>query len=110
MRVISCDTVIDGAFFHQPDFLVTQEEVSRHRGQNMVIPSGVFPNLVMIHPQFRFGFLEALLYGPAKATEPNECGQPCANGGIADEISVSAIHSDATSNNEPDGSIRDFVL
>jgi hypothetical protein len=78
MRVLSCDTVIDGAFFSQPDFQVPKEEVSQHRGQNMVIPSRVFPYLVMIHSQFCFGFLKALLYGPAKATEPNESGQPCA--------------------------------
>ena len=110
MRVLSCDTVIDGAFFSQPDFQVPKEEVSQHTGQNMVIPSGVFPNLVMIHPQFRFGFLEALLYGPAETAEPDECGQPCANGGIADEISVSAIRSDATSDNEPDGFIRESIL
>ena len=84
--------------------------MSQHTGQNMVIPSRVFPNLIMIHSQFRFGFFEALLYGPTNATEPNECGQSCADWGIADEISVSAIRSDATSDNEPYGFIRESVL
>ena len=110
IRVLSCDTVIDGAFFPQPDFQVPEEEMSQHTGQNMVIPSRVFPNLIMIHSQFRFGFFKALLYGPSNATEPNECGQSCANWGIADEISVSAIRSDATSDNEPNGFIRESVL
>jgi hypothetical protein len=76
----------------------------------MMIPSCVFPNLIMIHTQLRFGFFEALLYGPSKATEPNEFGQPCADRGVAYEISVSKIGCDGTSDNEPDGSNRQFVL
>ena len=107
---LSCDIVIDGAFFPQPDFQVPKEEMSQHTGQNMVIPSGIFPNLVMIHSELCFGFLKTLFYGPAKATEPNECGQPRANWGIADKIPVSRIGSNGPSDNEPDDSIRKFVL
>ena len=76
----------------------------------MVIPSEIFPDLVMIHSEFCFGFLKALLYGPAKATEPNECGHPSANWGIADKISVNRIGSNGPSDNEPDDFIREFVL
>jgi hypothetical protein len=47
-------------FFPQPDFQVPQEEVCQLTGQNMVIPSRVSPNFVLIHPQFRFGFFEVL--------------------------------------------------
>jgi hypothetical protein len=83
ISVLSCDSVIDGAFFSQPDFQVPQEKMSEHTGQNMVIPTSIFPNLVMIHAQFGFGFFKALLYGPTKATEPNECGEPCAKWCIA---------------------------
>ena len=110
MRVLSCDTVIDGAFFPQPDFQVPKKEMSQYTGQNMVIPSRIFSHLIMIHSQFRFGFFEALLYGPTNATEPNESGQSRTNQGITDEIPVIAIRSDATSNNEPDGFIRESVL
>ena len=83
ISVLSCDSVMDGAFFPQPDFQVPKEKVSKHTGQNMVIPTSIFPNLIMIHTQVSFGFLKALFYGPSKATEPNECGEPGAKWCIA---------------------------
>jgi len=82
----------------------------QHTGQHMAIPGWVFAKIVVFRAQFRFGFLKALLCGPSKAAGPNECGQACANGGIAYEVSVHTIRCDGAPDNEPSGSIRDLVF
>jgi len=110
MRNLSCDTVIDGAFFPQPDLQVPQEEVGQHAGQDMVIPTRVFPNLVVVHTQFLFCFFKALLYGPAKPAEPHEGGQPGAHRSVADEISIHRSLVEAPSDNEPHSFIWNPVL
>ena len=72
MRSLSCDSVMAGAFFPQPDSHVPEEKMSQHAGQHMVAPPGKLPYLVVIHSQVRFGFLEALLDGPAHSRKPDK--------------------------------------
>src|SRR4030042_6886604 len=72
MSNLSCDSVIAGAFFPQPDSHVPEEEVSQHAGDHMVAPPRIFSYLVMVHPQVGFGLLEALFDSPANPREPDK--------------------------------------
>src|SRR5262249_20669107 len=49
-------------FFSQADFQVPEKEMRQHRRQHMVVPTGIFPPLIMVHTQLRFPFFEALLH------------------------------------------------
>ena len=64
MSSLSCDSVIAGAFFPQPDSHVPEEKMSQHAGDHMVTPPRIFSHLVVIHPQICLGLLEALFDGP----------------------------------------------
>ena len=90
-RTLSCDRVIDGAFFPQSYFEMPEEKMSKHRCQHMVVPSGVFSNFVMIHAKFRFGFLKALFDGPSDATQPDKKAQPSTIWGIAQIIFINRL-------------------
>jgi hypothetical protein len=35
----------------------------QHRHQHMVVPAGIFAYFIVVHPEFRFPFFEALLNG-----------------------------------------------
>jgi len=89
MSSLSCDSVIAGAFFPQPDSHVPEEKMSRHACQHMVPPPGKLPHLVVIHPQIRFGFLKTLLDGPANLREPDEGLQAGGSAGVRDEVGIS---------------------
>jgi hypothetical protein len=71
-KTLSCDRVMDGAFFSHPDFQVPEKKMGQHARYHMVVPSWKFAHLVVIHTQLCFGFLEALLNSPSQATEPHE--------------------------------------
>jgi hypothetical protein len=101
MSSLSCDSVIAGAFFPQPDSHVPEEKMSRHACQHMVSPAGKLPHLVVIHPQIRFGLLKALLDGPAKPREPNEGFQAGGSVCVRDEIGISGAFSKSPANNQP---------
>src|SRR5208337_1659823 len=51
-------------FFSPSYFQVPQKEVGQDACQDVLMPSTKFSDLVMVHPQFGFGFFEALLNGP----------------------------------------------
>jgi len=88
MSNLSCDSVIAGAFFPQPESRVPEEEVTQHAGDHMVAPPRIFSYLVMVHPQVGFGFLETLLHGPADPGEPDKGLQPGGSTGVRDEVGV----------------------
>ena len=71
-RTLSCDSVIDGAFFPHPDFQVPEEEMCQHGGYDVVVPSWKFPHLVVVHSQFCLGFLKTLFNSPSQTTEPHK--------------------------------------
>jgi len=71
-NVRSCDTVRAGAFFPQVQLQAPQKEMRQHRRQHMVMPAGIFAHFIVIHPEFRFAFCEALLNRPPHATEPDK--------------------------------------
>jgi hypothetical protein len=54
----------------------------------MVMPAPVFPDLIVIHTEFSFGFFKTLLYGPTKTTEPDKRGQSGADRRVTQEITV----------------------
>jgi hypothetical protein len=72
MSNLSCDSVIAGAFFPQPDSHVPEEKMSQHASQHMMPPSGKLPHLVMIHAQVRFGLFKTLLDGPSYTRKPDK--------------------------------------
>ena len=79
---------MDGAFFPQSYFQVPQKEVGQDACQDVLMPSTKFSDLVMVHPQFGFGFFEALLNGPAQPTEPNKAAELGTPESIADKIRI----------------------
>lgn len=53
---------MDLAFFSKPDFQGPEKEVGRHAGEDGVMPGRILPDLVVIHPEFRFDFLDHPIY------------------------------------------------
>ena len=76
MSTLSCDRVIDGAFFPQPDFQVPEEEVGKHTSEYMVVPAPELTHFIMIHPQVVLRLLERLLDGPTKPAKPDKSLEP----------------------------------
>jgi hypothetical protein len=60
--------------------------MGKHARQDMVVPPGKLPHLILVHSQFCLGFFKALFYGPPQATQPNKFFQPGADRRIGDEI------------------------
>ena len=75
-----------GTFFPQPDPEVPQEKVSEHAREHVVIPSRIFPHLIVIHPELTLGFLEALLDGPPDPAQPDKDLEARAHRGVADKV------------------------
>ena len=84
---------MDGVFFPQSDLQMPEEKVSQHTGQNMMMPSWIFPDLIVVHPQLRFGFFKTLLNGPSNTAEPNKSRQMGAPGGIADIVGINRVRA-----------------
>jgi hypothetical protein len=59
----SWDTVSAGAFFPQAQLETPQKKVRQHRREHMVVPAWIFAHFIVVHPEFRFPFFEALLNG-----------------------------------------------
>jgi len=102
-RALSCDSVIDGAFFSHPDFQVPEEEMRQHTCEYVVMPPRKLTNLIVVHTQFGFGFLETLLDRPAQAAEPNQRLQSCTRRCVADEKAVYRFLAQGPTNQQPDG-------
>ena len=49
-----------------------QKEMGQHTREHVMMPSGIFAHLIVVHPQLRFRFLEALFDGPPDPTEPHQ--------------------------------------
>jgi hypothetical protein len=73
---------MDGVFISQPDLQVPQKEVGQHACENVMMPAHELSNFVMVHAQFGFGFLKALLNRPAQAAEPHQGIEPYRRGGV----------------------------
>ena len=72
MSKLSCDSVIAGAFFPQPDPHMPEEEVSQHAGNHMMAPPRKFSDLIMVHPQISFCLSETLFDGPSYSGKPDK--------------------------------------
>jgi hypothetical protein len=68
----TCEIVITGAFFFQPELEMPEKEVGQHTRQHMVMLPWVLADFIVVHPQFGFRFLKALLNGPSHTTEPDK--------------------------------------
>src|SRR3990172_8568186 len=101
MSSLSCDSVIAGAFFPQPDSNVPEEKMSQHACQHMVPPPEKLPHLVVIHPQIRFGLLKALLDGPANPRKPDEVLQVGGSICVRDEVGISSSFSKSSATDQP---------
>ena len=105
-RSLSCDSVMDGAFFPQPDFQVPEEKVCQHAREYVVMPAFVFAELIMIHAKLGFGFLEALFDRPAQSAEPYKSFEPDAGRRIADVVAVLRIFANRSTDQQPYGFLR----
>jgi len=68
----TCETVSAGAFFFQPALQTPQKEMGEHTREHVMVPPWVFTDFIMVHAQFGFRFLKALLNGPPDAAEPDQ--------------------------------------
>src|SRR5215813_10551699 len=68
----TCETVSAGAFFFQPHLEMPEKAMCQHTREHVMVPARVFTDFLVVHPQLRFRFLEALLDRPPHATEPHE--------------------------------------
>jgi hypothetical protein len=85
---LSCEGVMAGAFFPQPDFQVPEEIMSEHTGQYMMMPTWKFSHLVLIHPQLCFCFFKALFNGPPESAQPNQGRQFNAGRSVGKKIGI----------------------
>jgi len=98
-----------GAFFPQPDPQVPQEEVSEHAREHVVIPSRIFPHLIVIHPKLTLGFLKALLDGPPDTTQPDKGLEARTRRRIADIVGVLGLVAERSFDHQPDGLLREPI-
>ena len=109
-NVRSCDTVRAGAFFPQAQLQVPQKEMRQHCRQHMVVPARICAHFIVVHPQLRFPFFEALFYGPTPATSPDKGAQGRARGGMTDGGRIGWLHPQGAFDHEPDGALRQTLL
>ena len=68
----TCEIVSAGAFFFQPELEMPEKEVGQHTREYVMVPARILPDFILVHPQLRFRFLEALFDGPPDPTEPHQ--------------------------------------
>src|SRR5215467_9182518 len=90
----TCETVSAGAFFFQPDLQVPEEEMGQHTREHVMMPSWVFPHFIVIHPEFGFRFLEALLNGPPHPTEPDQQPQGDTQGSVTEIVPIPRMRAE----------------
>ena len=73
-------------FFPNRMLMCQRKKWASMQVDSMMIPSRIFPDIIVIHAQFRFCFLKALLNGPSHTAEPHESWQPGAQECIADLV------------------------
>jgi len=76
--------------------------MSQHAGEHMVVPTGILPDLVVIHAKFCLAFLERLLNRPSQPTEPYEQSEARILRSIADEVGVLRLFADRAPDHQPD--------
>jgi len=64
IRIPTWESVGAGAFF-RPDFQMPEKEVSRHTGQDVMIPPAGFSDLTVIRPRLCLCFLRTLFCCPS---------------------------------------------
>jgi len=101
----SCDTVSAGAFFPQAQLHVPQKKMRQHTREHMVVPARMFPHFIVVHPQLRFAFFEALFDGPAHATSPHKGPQGRAHWSMTDRVGIRWVSPSGPLDHEPDGSL-----
>src|SRR5919199_4898294 len=106
----TCETVIVGAFFFQPDLQMPEEEMGQHTRQHVMVPPRVFPPFIVIHPEVGFRFLEALFDRPPDPTEPDQQAQRDTQGGVAQVVPVPRMRPEGALHEQPHGRGRLSVL
>ena len=56
--------------------------MSQYACQNVLMPSTVLSHFIVVHAQFGFCFLEALLYSPTDTAQPDEDGSRVLSGAL----------------------------
>lgn len=110
MSTLSSEIVSDGAFFPQFDPHVPEKEMSQHAREHVMAPPGVFSYLIVIQAKLGLCLLEALLYSPADAAQPNEGLQSGADRRIADEERIGPICSSRSPDDQPNRLAGQTVL
>ena len=71
ISILTCDSVMEGAFFPQPDNQVPKKEMGHNTGEHMVVPPLEFSHFVVVHSKLSFALFKSLLNSPTKTTKPN---------------------------------------
>ena len=70
----------------------------------MLVPSTVLSDLIVVHAQFGFCFLETLLYSPTDSAQPDKYGESRAQWRVAYIEGILALITDSSPHGEPHGS------
>src|SRR5712691_197438 len=82
----------------------------QHRRQHMVVPAGVFPHGIVVHPALRFAFCAAWLDGPPQPASPDKGAQGRAHGGMTHGGRIGRLSPSGALDHEPDGALWQAVL
>jgi len=65
-----------------------QKEMGQHTGEHVMVPARVFADFIVVHAEFRFGFLKTLFNRPSDPTEPHKETQWRTHRGVAEVVPV----------------------
>ena len=75
----------------------------QHTDEYMVMPARIFPHFVVVHPEFRFRFLEALFNGPPHPTEPDQQPQGDTQGSVTEIVPIPRLRAEGALDESPHG-------
>ena len=99
----TCETVIAGAFFFQPALEMPEKEMGQHTRQHVMVPAQVFADFIMVHAEFRLGFLKTLFNSPPDPAEPHKETQWSTHRRVAEVVPVLRIRPQCPLDEQPHG-------
>src|ERR671939_1479770 len=90
----TCETVSAGAFFFQPHLEMPEKEMGQQTREHVMVPARVFADFIVVHPQLRFRFLEALFDGPPRTTEPDQQPQGDTQRSVTERVPIPRMRAE----------------
>ena len=71
-----------------------EKEMRQHTREHVMVPARVFADFIVVHPQLRFRFLEALFNGPPHPTEPDQQPQGDTHGSVTELVPIPRMRAE----------------